>query len=800
MDRQRQREEEAREEGFFWWRRRRHACENLFSSFSSQELKEKQKVCQSIIVAGRKEKRFEEQMMKSDASRQRPVSVALTDSALHNEFAALEREQAPNRAAAFPLGKKPSDSLTPHSLPKNDSSLQRGLRVRAVASSSDSTNFRSPNPNPLPHGHSHLNDSSSSSSSPSSLSLPSGLPPSSSEEEEDDQHHQQHHAEETASDSLRVSGQGEGLQKGHKPELTKFRGGKSAVRRRRSILPHLDSLTDPSADRLGVPQCSSSPSLFVSQQQDQSLSPSSSNLPNSASSPSVERIQVQVQVQMTTKSEYGEADLSSCTSMPLIVTNAVAAANPKVLASSVSTYDLQNMRLKKLPLWDVRRSPGLSETLSAGRAMENSANSVHPSEISPLHLAGYQLMSFPENLPDIDKSTAMISHLHPMQFYEKHRTVSDETFIFTFMRRHDLTFEQKKDEFGHLNQSLSRMGIEKLPHTERVPSSSLIILGNRNTGIPYVKSGTINSLFRMLCDDLTRQANPYSLLEATLLLTYPLFSSSDLVLSTFGYLIASYLQIRKNPKELKCIGDALYHWVGLIPEDFDGSEGADTLKKLNFLLSQCHSSHVVPLSFVERNRQYIQRVRAVAIPPTPILPMNLHGGFQSLNLMVLDPIEVARQMALRSFQMFELISPREWLNTAHNETDHISKMSKDFNFTANFFAEAILDSSDVDTRADVICRCIAIAEASLKIRNFHTFMAILCSLNSAAISRLQKTWKAFKKNKEVYQKYLDLGSLGEMDNNFLSLREVCQVTPDIPAIPYLGLFLSDITFIIDGNR
>ncbi len=411
-------------------------------------------------------------------------------------------------------------------------------------------------------------------------------------------------------------------------------------------------------------------------------------------------------------------------------------------------------------------------------------------------------MSFPDNLPDVDKSTAMISHLHPMQYYEKSRTVSDETFIFTFMRRHDLTFEQKKDEFGHLNQSLSRMGIEKIGAGERVPASSLILLGHRVTGIPYVKSGTINSLFRMLCDELSRLANPFSLVEATLFLTYPLFSSADLVLSTFGYLIASFLQTKKNPKELKCVGDALYHWAGLIPEDFDGGspEGSENLKKLTFLLSQCHATAIVPLSFVERNRQYIQRVRGVAIPPSPVLPMNLHGGIHSLSLLVLDSVEVARQMSLRSFSLFELISPREWLNTSHVDSDHISHMSKDFNFLANFFAEAILDSSDVNVRADVIARSIMIAEASLKMRNFHTYMAILCSLNSAAISRLQKTWKVFKKNKEVYLKYLELEALGEMDNNFQNLREVCQITPDIPSIPYLGLFLSDITFIIDGNR
>ena len=729
----------------------------------------------------------------SKIERQRPVSVALTDVALHNEFEKereRERELYPNRVSAFPQGIKPKEAapVAPApSIQRSDSSLHRGIRVKAI-SSSHSNSFSSTNvPNELQPSLSHITNLRESS--PADLCV--GLPPSSEGGFRPSNEIAVSQEEAFLTSSTEIT-----LQKGQKPQLNKIRGGKTGVKRRRSILPHLDTPD-------GVPQCASSPSIFVSQQEQHSDPPSSSCL-----------VQVQVQVHMTTKSEYHDNDLVMSASMPTVTSvhssnpsssasSSTPSAHPKVLPSSVSTCDLQNMRLKKLPLWDVRRTPGIPESLTAGRVSEGSggsAGSSHSSEMTSMHLAGYQLMTFPENLPDIDRDTAMISHLHPMQYFERMTSSTDEAFLFTFMRRHDLSFDSKREEFAALTQSLSRLCIDRLPPNDRVPKASLVIHGGRSTGIPFVKSGTTNSLFRMLCDDVTRGANPFSFLEASLLLTYPLFSSTELVLSTFGYIIEAHLHNKKSAKELKSVGDALYHWVGLIPEDFEGAEGSNSLKKLNYLLSQCHSSPVVPLSFMDRNRQFIQRVRSVANAPIPILPMNLHGGFQSLSLMVLDPIEVARQMALRSFRTFELISPREWLNTKHVDTDHISTLSKEFNYLANFFAEAILESADVNVRADVICRCVRVAEESLKLRNFHTFMAILCSLNCAAISRLQRTWKVVKKNKEIYGKYTDLEALGEMENNFQNLREVCVVTPDIPSIPYLGLYLSDITFIIDGNR
>lgn len=84
----------------------------------------------------------------------------------------------------------------------------------------------------------------------------------------------------------------------------------------------------------------------------------------------------------------------------------------------------------------------------------------------------------------------------------------------------------------------------------------------------------------------------------------------------------------------------------------------------------------------------------------------------------------------------------------------------------------------------------------LTLQNFHTLMAILAALNSSTIARLKKTWEGLS-NK--YKAILEvLRKATECSRNYAEYRSHIR-TAVAPCLPFLGIYLTDITFCFDGN-
>eukprot|EP00731_Ephydatia_muelleri_P006237 Em0003g485a len=137
------------------------------------------------------------------------------------------------------------------------------------------------------------------------------------------------------------------------------------------------------------------------------------------------------------------------------------------------------------------------------------------------------------------------------------------------------------------------------------------------------------------------------------------------------------------------------------------------------------------------------------------------------------------------------------LSSLEQSENAIEKLAFRFNQVGNWVAHCILQHRELDERVTAIHQFILIAKQCLEFNNYSSVMAVVVAgLGSAPIRRLHKTWEGVSKYHVDLFKEMDL--LLESGNNYKRYRDRLSTIPT-PAVPYIGVFLKDLTFICDGN-
>lgn len=165
----------------------------------------------------------------------------------------------------------------------------------------------------------------------------------------------------------------------------------------------------------------------------------------------------------------------------------------------------------------------------------------------------------------------------------------------------------------------------------------------------------------------------------------------------------------------------------------------------------------------------------------------------------LKSVEVAEQMTLIDFNMFKSIRPQELLSGAWNKeplkyrAHHVINLINRANSVSLWVAGMILLQPTSKTRRKMFSKFAVVAAQLRQVHNYHSLMAIISGLNLSAVSRL-KTVKEDKANKVVNQ----LEDLMNPEASFKKYRDALQSAAP-PTIPFVGVYLSDLTFMEDGN-
>ncbi|EDR13329.1 uncharacterized protein LACBIDRAFT_230493, partial [Laccaria bicolor S238N-H82] len=184
-------------------------------------------------------------------------------------------------------------------------------------------------------------------------------------------------------------------------------------------------------------------------------------------------------------------------------------------------------------------------------------------------------------------------------------------------------------------------------------------------------------------------------------------------------------------------------------------------------------------------------------PPAPIYPKTN----KKLKLLDIDPLELARQLTIMESLLYQKIKPMECLQRSREQkTEHVdnitTKIIHFFYQIACWVADAVLSKEDARKRAQVVKHLISVADRCRTLNNFSSMIAITSGLNTPPIRRLKRTWE------QVNPRFMAQFGACEMtidsNKNFTKYRQLmASVTP--PCVPFIGVFLSTLQFIQDGN-
>ena len=191
--------------------------------------------------------------------------------------------------------------------------------------------------------------------------------------------------------------------------------------------------------------------------------------------------------------------------------------------------------------------------------------------------------------------------------------------------------------------------------------------------------------------------------------------------------------------------------------------------------------------------------------PQPLITksqMNtLRNAASTCSVTDFDPLELARQLAILASKTFCEIQSEELLSLEWNRKNtakarNVRSMCILNTDLAHVVGDTILAPDDAKKRAVVIKHWSKVAMRCLELNNYDSLMAIMCSLNSSVVQRLRRTWELVSKNTK--SRLDELNGIVDFSRNHASLRSRLE-RPVAPCLPFLGIYLTDLTFVDAGN-
>ncbi|GAB6018998.1 hypothetical protein CHUAL_000631 [Chamberlinius hualienensis] len=248
----------------------------------------------------------------------------------------------------------------------------------------------------------------------------------------------------------------------------------------------------------------------------------------------------------------------------------------------------------------------------------------------------------------------------------------------------------------------------------------------------------------------------------------------------------------------------LRHWISKHSRDFENGPEL-TRATADFLEEVVNNVNLLPaehkaaaqlfqmVTHMEPDINKVDLDLLLAAPSTP----------SKENIETLSALEIAEQMTFLDHKIFINIRSEEFLGQAWMKPDKATKtpnillITKRFNDVSRLVVSEIIRRTNLASRIAAIEKWAAVADICRCLHNFNGVLQICAAFVNSSVFRLKKTWeKLSKTTKQTVEK---LQTLVSSDCRFRNLREALHSRCDPPCIPYLGMYLTDLSFIEEGT-
>ncbi|EFA86730.1 RasGEF domain-containing protein [Heterostelium album PN500] len=165
------------------------------------------------------------------------------------------------------------------------------------------------------------------------------------------------------------------------------------------------------------------------------------------------------------------------------------------------------------------------------------------------------------------------------------------------------------------------------------------------------------------------------------------------------------------------------------------------------------------------------------------------------------PEMIARELTVMEFELISALTLNEFSQkawTKENQAINIQNLIVWFNRISSWVSTKIISKETPEERAIIIEAFINIANYAKELKNYNCVMEILGSLHNSSISRLKNSWALI--SPKANELFSSLNTVMSPDINFKMYRKMLSlVSPSEPCIPYVGLFLTDYTYLDESN-
>eukprot|EP00300_Choanocystis_sp_HF-7_P039875 c6222_g1_i1.p1 GENE.c6222_g1_i1~~c6222_g1_i1.p1 ORF type:complete len:815 (+),score=182.58 c6222_g1_i1:28-2445(+) len=186
--------------------------------------------------------------------------------------------------------------------------------------------------------------------------------------------------------------------------------------------------------------------------------------------------------------------------------------------------------------------------------------------------------------------------------------------------------------------------------------------------------------------------------------------------------------------------------------------------------------------------------------PEPMVPRSICSP--TLTWEDVSEEEIARQLSLLDFADYSAIRPIELLGLAwskphkRHRSPNVIRATMRFNFISVWTARQIMVERFRD-RTRRMAKIMKLVQCLCKLNNLNCALAMIAALNEASVSRLKVTREEVANT--TLQQFIAIEATLSPDKNYKAYREHLK-TADPPCVPYLGVYLSDLTFMEEGNK